>query len=94
VRVFYFNSFLRVFKKFSCQQQAQINSAVAGFISCLENKTPASSGIGLKKLTSQLWEIRIGIDLRVVFSIDQDALNLVFIGNHDEIRKYLKHNNR
>lgn len=73
-------------------RQTQINSVIAGLIFCLENKTAVSSGIVLKKLSPRLWEVRAGIDLRVVFSIDSDALNLVFAGNHDEIRKYLKHN--
>ena len=73
-------------------RQTQINNVIAGLVYCLENKTAVSSGIGLKKLSLRLWEVRAGIDLRVVFSIDPDALNLVFAGNHDEIRKYLKHN--
>ncbi|MDO8748994.1 MAG: hypothetical protein Q7J72_07785 [Candidatus Omnitrophota bacterium] len=92
MQVLYFNSFLRVFKKLPGPRQTQINNVIAGLVYCLENKTVVSSGIGLKKLSLRLWEVRAGIDLRVVFSIDSDALSLVFAGNHDEIRKYLKHN--
>ena len=71
-------------------RQTQINNVIAGLVYCLENKTAVSSGIGLKKLSLRLWEVRAGIDLRVVFSIDSDALNLVYAGNHNEIRRYLK----
>ena len=90
MQVIYFNSFLRAFKKLPGSRQAQINGAIDRFVYCLENKTAVSSGIGLKKLSQRLWEIRVGIDLRVVFSIDSDALNLVYAGNHNEIRRYLK----
>lgn len=92
MEVLYFNSFLRVFKRFPCQQQDKIKEAVTEFISRIENKTAVSQGMGLKKLSRSLWEIRVGIDLRIIFSIDSAVLNVIFAGTHDEIRKYLKRN--
>ena len=92
MQVYYFNSFLRSFRKLSRQQQDNVSKAMADFVSCLENKNTILQGMGLKKLTAYLWEIRSAIDLRIVLTTDSDVLNFVFTGNHGEIRKYIRHN--
>lgn len=91
VQILYFNSFLRLFKKLPTQQQNKIKKIISNFISCLQKKTHMPlKGIGLKKLTKDFWEIRVGLDLRVLFTIEQDTLSFVFVGTHDEIKRYLK----
>ena len=90
MQILYFNSFLRLFKELSLQQQKKINNVISNFISCLEKKTQIPHGIGLKKLTKDFWEIRVGLDLRVLFTIELDTLSFVFVGSHDEIKRYLK----
>lgn len=94
MQVYYFNSFLRSFKKLSREQQGNISEVIADFVSCLEDKNTVPKGMGLKKLTACLWEIRSGIDLRIVFIIDSGALNFVFTGNHNEIREYIRHHHK
>ncbi len=49
------------------------------------------SGLGLRKVhSSGIWEGRVGLGLRVVFTLDTELLTLVRIANHDEVRRFLR----
>jgi mRNA-degrading endonuclease YafQ of YafQ-DinJ toxin-antitoxin module len=49
------------------------------------------AGLGLRKLhPSGIWEARLGLGLRLVFTLESDAATHVRVGSHDEIRRYLK----
>lgn len=49
------------------------------------------AGLGMRKLhPSGIWEARIGLELRVVFSLEPGFLTLVRAGSHDEIRRFLR----
>jgi mRNA-degrading endonuclease YafQ of YafQ-DinJ toxin-antitoxin module len=49
------------------------------------------SGLGIRKLhRSGIWEARVGLGLRIVFSIERDLLNLVRAGAHAEVQRYLR----
>jgi mRNA-degrading endonuclease YafQ of YafQ-DinJ toxin-antitoxin module len=48
-------------------------------------------GVGLRKLhPSGIWEARVGLGLRLVFTLDAGTLTLVRVGTHDEIRRFLR----
>ena len=47
-------------------------------------------GMGLKALRSGIWEIRAGLADRIVFHRQGDIVELLLVGNHDEIRRLLK----
>jgi mRNA-degrading endonuclease YafQ of YafQ-DinJ toxin-antitoxin module len=49
------------------------------------------SGLGVRKLhRSGIWEARVGLGLRLVFTSESDLLTLVRVGTHEEIRRYLR----
>ena len=49
------------------------------------------AGLGLRKVNPKgYWEIRVGLDLRVVFRLQKSEATLVMVGNHDEVRRYLR----
>ena len=48
------------------------------------------SGLGLLKLRPCVFEFRAGLDLRLLFVEEKDALYVNFIGDHDEVRRALK----
>jgi mRNA-degrading endonuclease YafQ of YafQ-DinJ toxin-antitoxin module len=49
------------------------------------------AGLGLRKLhRSGIWEARVGLGLRIVFTIDREACSFVRAGTHGEIRRYLR----
>ena len=45
----------------------------------------------LKKLPHGNFEISINMDLRVLFRLHGDALVLVLLGDHEDVRRYLRH---
>ena len=49
------------------------------------------AGLGMRKLhRSGIWEVRVGLGLRLVFALAPGLLTLVRAGTHDEIRRYLR----
>ena len=47
-------------------------------------------GLGIRKLTGNLFEIRVGLDIRLVFQSRSDCLLFVMAGNHAEVQKFLR----
>ena len=47
-------------------------------------------GLGIRRLKGDYFEFRAGRDTRVVFKLEGGVASLVLIGNHDEVRKFLK----
>ena len=48
------------------------------------------SGLGIRKLSKNVFEFRGNISLRFVFVDRPTDLFVTFLGNHDEIRELLK----
>jgi hypothetical protein len=48
------------------------------------------TGLGLRKLhPAGFWEVRAGLSLRAIFRLDKDEAVFVFLGNHDEVKRFL-----
>ena len=69
-------------------KRAKVDSALlqleAGF-----GRPHLHHGIGIRPFGRYL-EMRAGLDLRVLFFTDEGDLFLVCVGNHDELRAYVK----
>lgn len=51
----------------------------------------AHAGLGLRKLhSSGIWELRVGLGLRLIFALRDDTATLVRVGTHDEVKRFLK----
>jgi hypothetical protein len=48
------------------------------------------SGLGIRKLTGNYFEIRVGLDIRLVFQNCPESLLFVMAGNHAEVQKFLR----
>jgi mRNA-degrading endonuclease YafQ of YafQ-DinJ toxin-antitoxin module len=49
------------------------------------------AGLGIRKLhASGIWEARVGLGLRMVFTLETNQLTLVRVGSHDEVRRFLR----
>jgi len=46
-------------------------------------------GLGLKKLSGCIYELRVDIRLRVILQVDGKIVYLVLIGSHNDIKRYL-----
>ena len=47
-------------------------------------------GLGLRKLRGEYWEVRAGLDKRVLFSLQDDTATFIAAGNHDQIRRLIR----
>ncbi len=50
----------------------------------------AHLGAGVRKLKGRWYEVRAGLDQRIVFRECNDCLSFEFMGNHDAVRRFLK----
>ena len=50
----------------------------------------AHGGLSPRRLAPGLYELRVGLSLRIVFDSVPGLLRCDFIGNHDDIRAYLR----
>jgi mRNA-degrading endonuclease YafQ of YafQ-DinJ toxin-antitoxin module len=51
----------------------------------------AHAGLGVRKLhASGIWEARIGLGLRIVFTLADGTLTMIRLGTHEDVRRYLK----
>jgi antitoxin component of MazEF toxin-antitoxin module len=82
-------SFLRCFKKLDSLRKQKVREAIKDLIE-LYNTGLNPKGLGFKRLRKNLWEIRSSLKDRILFTISDEVITFVVVGNHDEIRRYLK----
>jgi len=90
VKVIYLKSFLKTFKDLSEENQIKTTNLISDLLNLFEKKVPPYKGIGLRKLSRTLWESRISIKLRLLFEIKNEILIFALVGNHDDIKRFLK----
>ena len=90
MKVSFLDRFLRQLRATRTQDRAAVLDALLDLEAALAN--PARhSGLGLRKLhPTDLWEVRIGLALRVLFRLSRDEAIFVFLGNHDDVKRFLK----
>jgi mRNA-degrading endonuclease RelE of RelBE toxin-antitoxin system len=82
-------SFERSLKKLTPQEKKQAAESLEAFNGMLvSGHFPA--GLGFKKINHDKYELRVSIRIRVVMKSEGDTFYLVLVGNHDEVRRYLK----
>jgi mRNA-degrading endonuclease RelE of RelBE toxin-antitoxin system len=82
-------SFLRHFKKLDARKRQSVIKAIEN-LNELYNLGLPSRGLGLKQLRQNLWEIRSSLKDRILFDLQGDAVSFLLVGNHDDVRSYLK----
>ena len=90
MRYAYRKSFDRAFRKLTAAEQLQAESSLSRLFDFLERKSSLMSGLGLKPIGKNYWEIRAGIKIRILFEMEKDLITFYFAGNHDEIRKFIR----
>ncbi len=85
------SSFYRSFDKYSSNEQERIYSSIGHIIQSIE-KNQFGKGLGMKPLRSKsrVWEARVSSDIRIIFRKLDEILEFGIVGNHDEIKRYLK----
>jgi hypothetical protein len=81
--------FLRLCESLSLEEQGKLLRALVQLRTAVSD-VHRHSGLGLRKLSSRLWELRVGISLRAVFVLEQDQALFLFLGTHDAVRRFLR----
>ena len=82
-------SFDRIFKKLDIHKQNLVVTAIEKLLSFYESGIKPE-GLGLKHLKKDIWEVRSSIRERILFSVENDLLSFLLIGNHDEVKSFLR----
>ena len=81
-------AFLRSLKGKS-DKELQAAAVAMSRAGAIFGKPHLHSGTDIRRLTKTLFECRAGLELRLLFRREGDALVFVFAGNHDEVRGFL-----
>jgi hypothetical protein len=84
-------SYRRSVKKLSASQIAAINVAIARLPEAFGHPH-VHTGLSIRRLRPAIFEIRVGLQLRVLFAYESGDAVLILAGNHDEVRAWLKEN--
>jgi mRNA-degrading endonuclease RelE of RelBE toxin-antitoxin system len=82
--------FRSAIKALSEDQRSRVSTAV-GLLPETFGFPHRHAGLGLRRLRPDVYEFRIGRDLRAVFEVvGRGKISLSRIGNHDDVRRFLK----
>jgi mRNA-degrading endonuclease RelE of RelBE toxin-antitoxin system len=78
----------RALRKLTASQQTLVNAALLRLETAF-GRPHEHSGLGLRPF-GRYFEMRIGLGLRVLFLSEKGDIFLCFVGNHDEVRAFIK----
>ena len=88
--IYYQAGFERRYRKLSLDQRSHVDRAVLRFEAAV-GRPHAHGGIGLRPFGRYL-EFRAGLDLRMLAVAENGDFFLMFVGNHDQVRAYVRDN--
>jgi hypothetical protein len=83
-------SFERAYGKLMPAAQSAVTDAIAQMAAAF-GRPHLHGGIGLRPF-GRYYELRAGQNLRVLFIVEGGDFFLATVGNHDQVRNYLKNN--
>ncbi|MEI6083523.1 MAG: hypothetical protein WCS70_04405 [Verrucomicrobiota bacterium] len=87
--IFLGERFRQIVRAYSKPARAEIGQAIDRLQTSL-GQPHQHAGLGIRKLVKNYFEMRVGLDLRLVFKLDSDSITFAFAGTHDEVRRFLK----
>ena len=80
---------LATIRKLGAAERRDLGAAIAAAQKVF-GSPHAHSGAGVRKLKGRWYEVRAGLALRLVFRECEDCLSFEFMGNHDDVQRFLK----
>lgn len=82
-------SFARSLKGLPPKEQTKVKQTARKVIDFYTTgmKTP---GLGIAHLRGSFWEVRSGLKERVLYRWEKDLVEFVLVGNHNDVRRFLK----
>ncbi|MBI3291844.1 MAG: hypothetical protein HYZ73_03410 [Elusimicrobia bacterium] len=90
MRVEYLSSYDRSFQKLDPRTQTKTIKAIDRLLTYFQTGQ-RSLGLGLRQVRQKTWEIRIDLDTRIFFQLEKDLVTFILVGNHDDIRRTIRH---
>ena len=87
--VFLSDRFRQIVRAYPKPRRAEIGKAIDRLQESLGHPHQYT-GLGIRKLARTYFEMRVGLELRLVFKVERNAITFAFAGTHDEIQKFLK----
>ena len=75
-------------RKLPPHDQRKAGAALEGFLAALTGQMPA--GLGFKKINGDKYELRVDLRLRIVMKSDGETFVCHLIGNHEDVKRYLR----
>lgn len=85
------SSFDRSIKQLTPPEKVDVKEAALKLIDVLSKDREIYQGLGLKRLAGDFWEVRQGLKVRILFRWEGDLVEFVLAGNHDDVKRFLKH---
>lgn len=90
MRIYLSESFQRDLAILSVEQRAKVLVTMIELPNTFK-QPHAHSGLGIRKIhQSGIYEARVDLDTRIAFGLESNTVILNRVGNHDDIRRYLK----
>jgi len=83
-------SYERSLKKLDPEIKNRVKEAVNKYVDFFKGGH-RPKGLGLRRLSKHIWEIRVDLKMRVIFRLEGDLVQWGLVGNHDDIKRFLKH---
>ena len=90
MKVFFRPAFARAFKTLTAEDQQNVREAQAR-LSEVFGRPHLHAGLGIRRV-GDYFEFRAGLKLRVLFVLESSDVVLVTVGDHDEIRRFVRDN--
>lgn len=91
MQVRFYTSFDRSYRSLRPLERGKADYAVQTLLTWIEERRSAPpQGLGFKKLRSTVWEIRVDLRIRIVFTLEGDCLSFLLVGTHDDVRRFLR----
>ena len=82
-------SYIRSFKRLEPANKDKVKDTIDKYVDFFDGG-PRPEGLGLKRLSKDIWEIRVDLKIRVVFRLEKDLVQWGLVGNHDDIKRFLR----
>lgn len=83
------SKWLRAYNQLPDRDRRLVDATVRRFQHYL-SAGQAAAGLGITHLGGRTYEFRIGLALRSVYVLEREQVVLMLLGNHDEVRRFLK----
>lgn len=81
--------FLKSLKGLSAEEHLRVEAALVR-LQHIWGAPHQHTGLSIRSLPGRYLECRAGLDIRIVFRVSFDGLEIVLAGNHDDVRRLLR----